>query len=128
MNTSAASSASALPHVDPLQQGQEIIRQEADALLRLAAQLDGAFCRCVDLILACRGSIIVSGMGKAGLIGQKIAATLASTGSRSHFLHPAEAIHGDLGRVREDDVVMILSHSGGTSEVVGIRQGSRLGA
>ena len=101
-----------------LEHGQEIIRHEADALLRLANRLDQSFCGCVDLISACRGSVIVSGMGKAGLIGQKIAATLASTGTRSHFLHPAEAVHGDLGRIHGDDVVLILSHSGQTEEVV----------
>ena len=64
------------------------------------------------------GSVIVTGMGKAGLIGQKIAATLASTGTRSHYLHPGEAVHGDLGRIHHDDVVLVLSQSGETEEVV----------
>jgi arabinose-5-phosphate isomerase len=118
MATSAASSRDPLPAVDQVQYGQQIIRQEADALLQLARRLEQSFSRCVNLILSCRGSVIVSGMGKAGLIGQKIAATLASTGSRSHFLHPAEAVHGDLGRVHAEDLVMILSHSGETEEVV----------
>ena len=81
-------------------------------------RLDQSFCRAVDLIYRCAGSVIVSGMGKAGLVGQKIAATLASTGSRSHFLHPAEAIHGDLGRIHRDDVLVMLSQSGETEEVV----------
>ena len=69
-------------------------------LARVADRLDGEFCRAVELIDSCHGNVIVSGMGKAGLIGQKIMATLASTGTPSHFLHPAEAVHGDLGRVR----------------------------
>jgi arabinose-5-phosphate isomerase len=80
--------------------------------------LDHGFCQAVDLISGCRGSVIVSGIGKAGLVGQKIAATLASTGTRSHFLHPAEAAHGDLGRVSHDDIALILSHSGESEEVV----------
>ena len=70
------------------------------------------------LLYQCRGSVIVSGMGKAGLVGQKIMATLASTGTPSHFLHPAEAVHGDLGRVRRDDVMLMLSQSGETEEIV----------
>ncbi len=84
---------------------------------RCGRRLDGEFCRAVDLFFRCRGSVIVSGMGKAGLIGQKIMATLASTGTRSHCLHPAEAVHGDLGRVHRDDVMLILSQSGETEEV-----------
>ena len=69
------------------------------------------------MLFPCRGSVIVSGMGKAGLVGQKIAATLASTGTRSHFLHPGEALHGDLGRVHRDDAVLMLSFSGETEEI-----------
>jgi arabinose-5-phosphate isomerase len=87
-------------------------------LLNLAAQLDECFCRAVQLLESCGGSVIVSGMGKAGLVGQKLAATLASTGTRSHFLHPAEAIHGDLGRIHADDLMLLLSHSGETEEVL----------
>ncbi len=102
----------------PLEIGRAIIQHEADALGRLAAQLDESFSAAVTLLESCRGGVIVSGMGKAGLIGQKIAATLASTGTRSHFLHPAEAIHGDLGRIHEEDLVLLLSHSGETDEVV----------
>lgn len=97
---------------------RQIIAMEARALDSVAARLDEAFCRAVELVYRCRGSVIVSGIGKAGLIGQKLAATLASTGSRSHFLHPAEAIHGDLGRIHRDDVVLMLSQSGETEEVV----------
>lgn len=92
--------------------------QESRALADLAKRLNSNFCRAADCIFECRGSVIVSGMGKAGLVGQKITATLASTGTRSHFLHPAEAVHGDLGRVHPEDVMLILSQSGETEEVV----------
>ncbi len=105
---------------DLLQIGRAIIATEANALTRLAEQLDDSFCKAVDYLYHCRGSVIVTGMGKAGLIGKKISATLASTGTRSHFLHPAEAIHGDLGCIHRDDVVISLSHSGETEEVTRI--------
>lgn len=113
--------ASPLAHVSPFQQisyAREIIQIEAQALTRLSARLDTGFCRATRYLYECRGSVIVTGMGKAGLVGQKISATLASTGTRSIYLHPAEAVHGDLGRVREDDVVLALSQSGETEEVV----------
>ena len=103
---------------EQLRQGREIIRAEGQTLLALAENLSEDFCRAVKLIDACRGSVIVSGMGKAGLVGQKLVATFASTGTRSHFLHPGEAIHGDLGRVQRDDIVLILSYSGETEEVI----------
>ncbi|HTQ40566.1 MAG TPA: KpsF/GutQ family sugar-phosphate isomerase [Pirellulales bacterium] len=103
---------------DQLQYARQIIEMEARALEAVSRRLDDSFTRAVDLIYRCTGSVIVSGIGKAGLIGQKIAATLASTGSRSHFLHPTEAIHGDLGRIHHDDVVLMLSQSGDTEEVV----------
>ena len=97
---------------------QGVLREEADALLALADHLDDSFVAAVEMIRQATGSVIVTGMGKAGLIGQKIAATLASTGTRSHLIHPAEAIHGDLGRIDDQDIVMVLSHSGETEEVV----------
>ena len=103
---------------DSLDYAREILRTEARTLNELAGRLDGAFLRAVDWIFHCRGSVIVTGMGKAGLVGQKIAATLASTGTRSHYLHPAEAVHGDLGRIHHDDLVLLLSQSGETDEVV----------
>jgi arabinose-5-phosphate isomerase len=106
------------PPSEQLSYARQIITMEARALDSVAARLDEAFCRAVDLVHRCTGSVIVSGIGKAGLIGQKLAATLASTGTRSHFLHPAEAIHGDLGRIHRDDVVLMLSQSGETEEVV----------
>ena len=97
---------------------RQIIQLEARALAQLAERLSPEFCRAARLLFACRGSVMVTGMGKAGLIGQKITATLASTGTRSHFLHPAEAVHGDLGRVHRDDVVLALSKSGETEELL----------
>src|SRR5687768_11423886 len=103
---------------EQLRVGREILRAEAQAVLEIADSLSDPFCRAVDLLHRCQSAVIVSGIGKAGLIGQKVAATLASTGTRSHFLHPAEALHGDLGRVRTGDVVLMLSFSGQTDEVV----------
>jgi arabinose-5-phosphate isomerase len=97
---------------------REILELESQTLAQMAKRLDGRFCQAVECLYRCRGSVIVSGMGKAGLVGQKIMATLASTGTRSHCLHPAEAVHGDLGRVHQDDVMLILSQSGETEEVV----------
>ena len=96
---------------------RQVIQSEGKALIEAAAHLDEAVCRAAELILSRNRSVIVTGMGKAGLIGQKIAATLASTGTPSHFLHPAEAVHGDLGRLRADDIVLALSNSGETEEV-----------
>ncbi|MEZ6053318.1 MAG: KpsF/GutQ family sugar-phosphate isomerase [Planctomycetaceae bacterium] len=116
---------SAVPHRDILpftnfeqiREAQEILCCEADALREVSQRLDERFCRAVDLLLTCRGRVIVTGIGKAGLIGQKICATLSSTGTRSQFLHPAEAVHGDMGCVSGDDVVLALSNSGETEEV-----------
>ncbi|MEZ6056875.1 MAG: KpsF/GutQ family sugar-phosphate isomerase [Planctomycetaceae bacterium] len=102
---------------DQLREGRNIVRREAEALQRVAQQLDASFCAAVDLVLQCRGSVIVCGMGKAGLIGKKIAATLSSTGTRSHFLHPGEAVHGDLGCLHGDDLFLCLSNSGETEEL-----------
>lgn len=95
----------------------EVARTEAAAIERLALHLDDSFVRAVDLVLGCQGQVVVAGMGKAGLIGQKVSATLASTGTPSFFLHPAEALHGDLGRLRRDDLVLALSNSGETHEL-----------
>lgn len=104
--------------LEHLRYAREIVQIEGQSLLDLAGRLDQRFCLAVQYLLDCRGSVIVSGMGKAGLIGQKVAATLASTGTRSHYLHPGEAVHGDLGRIHRDDVVLLLSQSGETEEVV----------
>jgi arabinose-5-phosphate isomerase len=104
--------------VEQLREARRIIRQEADALGKMADQLDPSFCDAVRAISATAGCVIVTGVGKAGLIGQKIVATLASTGTRSHFLHPTEARHGDLGCFSPDDLALILSNSGETAELL----------
>ncbi len=117
MNPSVQRSYIPFSEFDQLREGRSIIRQEAEALEQLTRQLDASFCAAVELIAACRGSVIVSGMGKAGLIGQKIAATFSSTGTRSHFLHPAEAVHGDLGCLGREDLFLALSNSGETDEL-----------
>ena len=85
---------------------------------KVSYRLNSSFCEAISLLYACKGSAIITGMGKAGLIGQKIAATLSSTGTPAHFMHPAEAFHGDLGRVHSLDVVVMLTQSGETAEVV----------
>lgn len=118
MASSAAPSGGSPAPFSPLLKARAIVRHEGEILLALAERLGPEFNRAVELVHGCRGCVIVTGMGKAGLVGQKIAATLASTGTRSHFLHPAEAIHGDLGRVHADDVVLALSYSGETEEIV----------
>lgn len=100
--------------------GRDILESEGKALCQLAGRLDDKFAEAVEVLLNCRGAVVVSGMGKAGLVGQKLSASLASTGTASHFLHPAEAVHGDLGRVRGEDVVLMLSYSGETEEVIRI--------
>ncbi len=102
---------------DSLELARSILVKEAAAIEQLAQRIDYQFCSAIDRIIECRGNVIVTGMGKAGLIGQKIAATLSSTGTPSHFLHPAEAIHGDLGRVQSSDIVIVLSFSGETEEI-----------
>lgn len=94
------------------------IRLELSAVDHLQARVDEHFVRACELILACRGRVVVVGMGKSGHIGNKIAATLASTGTAAFFVHPAEASHGDMGMITRDDVVLALSNSGTTSEIV----------
>lgn len=107
-----------LTHDEQLCAAREIVRLEAVALWKVSNRIGNSLLEAIDVIRRTRGCVIVTGMGKAGLIGQKIAATLASTGTRSHFMHPAEAFHGDLGRIHEDDVVLMLTQSGETDEVV----------
>ena len=101
-----------------LEEARDVLRAEARAIQALADRLGPEFLDAVQTIRACRGHLVVTGMGKAGLVGQKISATFASTGTPSIFLHPAEAYHGDLGRVVREDVVLALSTSGETGEVV----------
>jgi arabinose-5-phosphate isomerase len=102
---------------DVLDHGRDILRAAAAGVLRAAEALDASFVAAVRIIEGCTGSVVVTGIGKAGLVARKISATLASTGTPSHFLHPAEALHGDLGALRRDDVVLALSQSGETEEV-----------
>src|SRR3989442_6331957 len=97
---------------------RKVLETEAAAILALVERLDGQFDRAVELLRCCRGRVILTGMGKSGIICQKIAATLASTGTPAFFLHPADAIHGDLGVVQGDDVVVALSYSGETDEIL----------
>ncbi len=97
---------------------RRVLRTEAAAILGLIDRLDAPFENAVQMLFDCKGRVIVTGMGKSGIICRKIAATLSSTGTSAFFLHPAEAIHGDLGVVRGDDVVLALSHSGETDELV----------
>ena len=103
-----------------LKQAKEVMRIEADAILALAERINGDFSKAVEMMRACEGRVVVTGMGKSGIIGRKLSATLASTGTPSFFLHPAEGIHGDLGMVTGHDVVLALSNSGETAEVLGI--------
>ncbi len=100
-----------------IQRAREVLRVEAEAIRRLIPRIGRSFERAVELVLACKGRVVVTGMGKAGLIGQKLSATLASTGTPSHWVHPAEATHGDMGRVTKEDVMVALSNSGETEEL-----------
>ncbi len=107
-----------LPPAEQLRCARDVLALESQSVAQAAERLDASFCRAADCLYRCRGSVIVTGIGKAGLVGQKISATLASTGTPSHWLHPAEAVHGDLGRIHSYDVVLVLSQSGETEEVV----------
>lgn len=109
-----------IPRLAQLEHTRQVLRTEATVLGAVAERLDDAVVHLIERIADTTGSVIVTGMGKAGLVGQKITATLASTGTRAHFLHPAEARHGDLGRIGPDDVVLAFSHSGETVELVQI--------
>ena len=102
------------------QLGREVIQLEAEALQTLAKRVDGQFAEACRLILACTGRVIVTGMGKSGHIGGKIAATLASTGTPSFFVHPGEASHGDVGMITTPDIVLAISNSGETEEILTI--------
>jgi arabinose-5-phosphate isomerase len=112
-----------------LELARKVLRTEAAAILGLVDRIDGDFERAVQLLFDCRGRVVVTGMGKSGIICRKIAATLTSTGTAAFFLHPAEAIHGDIGAIREDDVVVAVSHSGETEELLRLLESiRRLGA
>lgn len=115
----ASSSAQAMEELeDRVEQARAVFREQAAAIAALAQRIDGSFSRAIELLYGTPGHVIVSGMGKSGLIGQKIAATLACTGTPSFFVHPAEAYHGDLGMITVQNTVVLLSYSGETEEVV----------
>lgn len=103
-----------------LENARNVLKMEAEAILELIPRINGQFTEAVEMILACPGRTVITGMGKSGIIGRKMAATFASTGTPSLYLHPAEGIHGDLGMVTADDVVIALSNSGETAEVLHI--------
>jgi len=106
---------------------RKVLQTEAAAILALVDRLDGRFVAAVELLRDCQGRVIVTGMGKSGIIARKIAATLASTGTPAFFLHPAEAIHGDLGVIQSGDIVVALSHSGETDEILRLLETIRRG-
>ena len=108
-----------------LELARKVLRTEAAAILGLVERIDATFDRAVQLLYECNGRVIVTGMGKSGLICRKIAATLSSTGTSAWFLHPAEAFHGDLGAIRDNDVVIALSHSGETEELLRLLESIR---
>jgi arabinose-5-phosphate isomerase len=114
-----------------IEMARRVLRIEADAVSALSQRLDGSFTRATELILQCHGRVIVSGIGKSGHVARKIAATMASTGTPAYFLHAAEAVHGDLGLLTHEDVLIAISHSGESNELLTIvplvkRQGGRL--
>jgi arabinose-5-phosphate isomerase len=111
---------SGLNRQEILSSARHTFEVEAAALVSMAEGLDEGFVEAVESMLSCKGKVVVTGMGKSGLVGRKIAATLASTGTPSFFLHPGEAFHGDLGMISEEDIVLALSYSGETDEVLKI--------
>ena len=113
-------SSSSIASFQHVKTARDIIREQASAVAKVADQLPADFTIAVERIAECEGSVIVTGIGKAGWIGQKVSASLASTGTTSHFLHPAEAIHGDLGRLQPDDLLLAFSNSGETAEIVNL--------
>ena len=119
------------PSPKALDLARQVLRIEGDAVLALIDRVDECFLQALSLILNCRGRVIVSGIGKSGHIARKIAATLASTGTPAYFVHPAEASHGDLGMITSEDVLIALSNSGESDELLNIlpsikRQGAKL--
>ena len=111
-----------------LDTARRVLRIEAEAIQSLLDHLDARFDRAVELLFHCKGRIVVTGLGKSGLIGRKVAATFSSTGSPSLFLHPAEALHGDLGMIVRDDVLLAISYSGETPEILALLEtAKRLG-
>ena len=103
-----------------LDTARRVLRIEAQAIQDVLARLDGSFERAVELLLACKGRVVVSGMGKSGLVGRKISATLSSTGTPSFFLHPADALHGDLGMLARGDALLAITYGGETQEILNL--------
>ncbi len=103
-----------------IQRAKEVLKIEAQSILSLVDKINGNFTRAVNLIFQCKGRVIITGIGKSGLIGRKIVATLTSTGTQALFLHPAEGIHGDLGIVTKEDILLAISNSGETRELIPI--------
>ena len=103
-----------------LDTAHEVLQAEAEAIQQIKKSLNGEFVAAVDMILDCQGKVILTGIGKSGIIAKKIAATLASTGTPSFFLDPSEAFHGDLGMISKEDIIIALSYSGETDEVLKI--------
>jgi len=106
--------------MDYIEIAKKTLKTEADTLLKAIKNIDENFTKAIEIILSCRGKLIVSGVGKSGLIGAKMAATFASTGTPSFFIHPTEAMHGDLGMISKDDVVLAISYSGESEELSSI--------
>jgi len=104
----------------PRETARKVLQIEAEAISTLVGRIDETFERAVAILLACGGRVVVTGMGKSGIIAQKVSATLSSTGTPSLFLHPADAIHGDLGRIVKGDVVLAISYSGDTPEILAL--------
>ena len=102
---------------DSIKKGKEVVRIEAEAVASLESKINESFHKAVELILGCKGRVIITGMGKSGLVARKIVATMNSTGTAAIFLHPSDAVHGDLGMVRKEDVVICISKSGDTEEI-----------
>jgi len=107
------------PNISLHQRAKEVFLEEMQALLSVANRLDETFDRSVEAILHCKGRVVLTGMGKHGLVARKIAASLASTGTSAFFMHPAEGLHGDLGMIGSSDVILALSNSGNTQELLG---------
>lgn len=104
--------------INILQIGKEVLKNESGAIRIIAKKLDASFVKAVRMMRQSRGKVILSGIGKSGIVAQKIAATLSSTGTFSLFVHPVEALHGDLGMIAKNDVVLVISHSGETPEII----------
>ena len=103
-----------------LETARRVLRIEAQAIQDMLAKLDGSFERAVDLLFACKGRVVVTGMGKSGLVGRKVSGTFSSTGTPSFFLHPAEALHGDLGMLARGDVLLAITYGGETPEILNL--------